>query len=124
MKLLIAYDSKTGNVKRFINKLEMKAVQIEEDMILNEPFVLITYTTGFGSVPQKVLKFLEKNHHNLVAVAASGNRNWGQNFCKSADTISASYKVPVVLKFELSGTQQDIKNFKERVMSIETHRTK
>lgn len=122
--MIIAYDSKTGNVNRFVSKLSMDAVQITEDMMLKDPFVLITYTTGYGLVPQKVLKFLQNNHHNMVAVAASGNRNWGQNYCKSADIISASYKVPILLKFEMSGTQQDIKYFKERVMSIETHRTK
>jgi protein involved in ribonucleotide reduction len=122
--MIIAYDSKTGNVKRFVNKLNMNVVQISEDTVINEPFVLITYTTGFGQVPKKVAQFLDKNHENLVGVAASGNKNWGDMFCKSADTISDKYKVPVVAKFELSGTKKDVENFRERVMTIETHRVK
>lgn len=120
--MLIAYDSKTGNVRRFVNKLNMRAIQIEEDLILNEPFVLITYTTGFGQVPQKVIKFLEKNHKYLIGVAASGNRNWGDMFAKSADIISFKYMVPIVTKFELSGTELDVQNFKRRVMEIAAHR--
>lgn len=120
----IAYDSKTGNVKRFVNKLNIDAIEINEDLILEELFVLITYTTGFGQVPQKVLHFLEKNHSNLLGVAASGNRNWGNNFCKSADTISNMYNVPIIHKFELSGTKKDVDKFLDGVNSIETYRIK
>lgn len=58
--MLIAYDSKTGNVKRFINKLKLPAVQIEEQMTIEEPYVLITYTTGFGQIPERVSSFLKK----------------------------------------------------------------
>jgi protein involved in ribonucleotide reduction len=117
--MLVVYDSKTGNVKRFINKLNMRAVQIDEQQEVNEPFVLVTYTTGFGQVPERVNHFLETNHVMLRGVSASGNRNWGPGFAKSADTISSKYDVPVILKFELSGTNQDRENFVERVRAIE-----
>lgn len=124
IKLLIAYDSKTGNVRRFVNKLNMEIVQIDETMILSEPFVLITYTTGFGQVPKKVLDFLQNNHQNMIAVAGSGNRNWGDNFCKSARTISERHNVPIIHMFELSGTKNDVNKFIDGVNSIETHRIK
>ncbi len=55
--MLVAYDSMTGNVKRFIHKLNMPAVQIGEDLVIDEDFILITYTTGFGNVPERVLEF-------------------------------------------------------------------
>ncbi|ANS73350.1 ribonucleotide reductase stimulatory protein [Paenibacillus yonginensis] len=113
--MLIAYDSKTGNVKRFINKLKMQAVQIDESMTIDEPFVLVTYTTGFGQVPERVASFLQRNHDRLVGVAASGNRNWGDRFAKSADIISEKYDVPVISKFELSGTFGDAERFKQEV---------
>ena len=92
--MLIAYDSKTGNVRRFIAKLQMPAVQIEEAMTMDEPFVLVTYTTGFGQIPPKVASFLESNSSRLQGVAASGNRNWGDGFAKSADPISDLYMCP------------------------------
>lgn len=119
--MLVVYDSKTGNVKRFINKLNMRAVPIDEQDQVDEPFVLVTYTTGFGQVPEKVNSFLETNHEMLRGVSASGNRNWGQGFAKSADTISRKYDVPVILKFELSGTSQDTQHFVERVQAIEAY---
>lgn len=113
--LLIAFDSKTGNVRRFVKKINSNAIQIDEEMILDEKFVLITYTTGMGKVPSKVSKFLEKNHKNMVAVAASGNRNWGESFCKSANTIAEKYNVPVILRFEMAGTPTDVEKFKDTI---------
>jgi protein involved in ribonucleotide reduction len=117
--MLVVYDSKTGNVKRFINKLNMRSMPIDEQVRLEEPFVLVTYTTGFGQVPEKVNAFLKSNHDLLRGVSASGNRNWGSGFAKSADTISSMYDVPVILKFELSGTSLDTEYFVERVRAIE-----
>lgn len=119
--MLVVYDSKTGNVKRFVKKLNMQAVSIDDMATVDEPFVLITYTTGFGQVPQKVNDFLKDNHKMLRGVSASGNRNWGTGFAKSADTISQAYNVPVISKFELSGTNQDMLQFIERVQTIETY---
>jgi protein involved in ribonucleotide reduction len=116
--MLIAYDSKTGNVRRFIEKLKLPAVQIEDTMILDEPFVLVTYTTGFGQVPAKVMSFLKYNHPRLKGVSASGNRNWGEGFARSADRIAEMYGVPVLGKFELSGTQRDVDNFRQGVAAI------
>ncbi|WP_068496601.1 class Ib ribonucleoside-diphosphate reductase assembly flavoprotein NrdI [Paenibacillus kribbensis] len=116
--MLIAYDSKTGNVKRFIGKLKLPAVQIQEQMTIDEPYVLITYTTGFGQIPERVSSFLQKNAQNLVGVAASGNRNWGECFAKSADLIADHYNVPVISKFELSGTFGDVERFKQEVSRV------
>ncbi|MGG3672224.1 class Ib ribonucleoside-diphosphate reductase assembly flavoprotein NrdI [Bacillus nitratireducens] len=119
--MLVAYDSMTGNVKRFIQKLNMPTVQIDEDLVIDEDFILITYTTGFGNVPERVLDFLERNNEKLKGVSASGNRNWGDMFGASADKISTKYEVPIVSKFELSGTNNDVEYFKESVREIAKH---
>lgn len=119
--MLVVYDSKTGNVKRFISKLNMRVIPIEEQEAIQEPFVLITYTTGFGQVPERVMSFLKRNSKHLRGVSASGNRNWGTGFAKSADTIAELYNVPVISKFELSGTKYDTENFVERVRTIEAY---
>ncbi|GIQ68772.1 class Ib ribonucleoside-diphosphate reductase assembly flavoprotein NrdI [Xylanibacillus composti] len=116
--MLIAYDSRTGNVRRFIAKLNMPAVQIDDQLSLDEPFVLVTYTTGFGQVPDKVDAFLKRNYRRMRGVSASGNRNWGDRFAASADRIAELYGVPVVSKFELSGTRQDVDQFRQGVSSI------
>jgi protein involved in ribonucleotide reduction len=126
--MLVVYSSKTGNVKRFVNKLEgVRSISINEvgDSKVDEPYVLITYTTGFGEVPSEVEEFLTNNHENLIAVCSSGNRNWGENFAIAADKISHKYNVPILLKFELSGGKGDVEKFKERVQRIyEVYRAK
>ncbi|RNB53722.1 class Ib ribonucleoside-diphosphate reductase assembly flavoprotein NrdI [Brevibacillus gelatini] len=119
--MLIAFDSKTGNVRRFVSKLGLPHVEIEPEMVIEEPFVLVTYTTGFGQVPEKVERFLKRNHVYLRGVSASGNRNWGASFAKSADTIASQYGVPVISKFELSGTGRDVEQFTSGVAAIATH---
>lgn len=122
--MLIVYASKTGNVKRFIAKTGLDAVHVKDCPVVDEPFVLVTYTTGFGLVPAEVSSFLSNNHKYLVAVAASGNVNWGDDmYAKSADTISLLYGVPVLMKFELSGTSDDVDLFIQEVSRVETHRT-
>jgi protein involved in ribonucleotide reduction len=119
--LLVVFDSKTGNVKRFVKKLKMHTVEITDDLIIDEPFVLVTYTTGFGNVPESTVKFLKKNYKYLKGVAASGNRNWGENYAKSADLISTQYSVPIISKFELSGTNQDVERFLQEVEKLVTN---
>lgn len=116
--MLIAYDSRTGNVRRFVQKLPLPSVQIQDSLELDEPFVLITYTTGFGQAPEKVMRFLQHNHNRLLGVAASGNRNWGEHFARSADRISDLYGVPIIGKFELSGTKQDADQFIREVEEL------
>lgn len=117
--MLIAFDSRTGNVGRFIEKCGLRAVKIDADTVLSEPFVIVTYVTGFGKVPDKTEKFLRNNHALLSGVSSSGNRNWGDAFAVSADRISEGYGVPVVSKFELSGTKDDVQNFIEGVHKID-----
>ncbi|WP_270170260.1 class Ib ribonucleoside-diphosphate reductase assembly flavoprotein NrdI [Paenibacillus sp. SYP-B4298] len=116
--MLVVYDSKTGNVRRFVEKLGMRAVQLSENMYIEEPFVLITYTTGFGQVPERVSIFLRQNFRYLAGVSASGNRNWGAAFGKSADIVSNRYGVPVLSKFELAGSAEDVRRFEREVSAL------
>lgn len=118
--MLLVYDSRTGNVDRFVQKTGMAHVRLTEDMQVNEPFVLVSYTTGFGQVPEKVAQFLKRNSHYLCGVAGSGNRNWGDAFARCADKIAAEYRVPLLHKFELSGTQSDVETFREKVSQLAT----
>lgn len=120
IKVLVVYDSMTGNVQRFVNKLDkFNSIKIRDDLFIDEPFVLITYTTGFGQVPDSVAKFLNQNYTNLKAVAASGNKNWGSYFANSGDVISKTFNVPLILKFEMSGTSEDANKFMQEVKRID-----
>ena len=111
----------TGNVERFVNKLKHKHVdKLSENKIINEPFCLVTYTIGFGEVPESTKKFLSKNNKYIKGVASSGNKVWGSNFAKAGDIISKQYDIPLLLKFELGGNELDVEKFKQEVMRIDT----
>lgn len=114
--ITIYYDSRTGNVKRFIEsvskRMPINAINInDQEYFENIPGHLITYTTGSAQIPVTTSYFLERHSNLIISVSASGNRNWGSNFAKSADKISELYKLPVLLKFELSGFPSDVENF-------------
>ncbi|WP_342493958.1 class Ib ribonucleoside-diphosphate reductase assembly flavoprotein NrdI [Bacillus sp. FSL R5-0447] len=117
--MLIAYYSLTGNVRRFVAKTGLATVEIKPDLMLAEPFVCVTGTYGFGQVAGTVSDFLADNSDYLAGVAASGNRNWGDNYAKAADVIAAQYGVPVVGRFELAGTDTDVRQFIERVNELD-----
>lgn len=116
--MLIAYYSLAGNVRRFVSKTGLPAVEINPDMLLTEPFVLVTGTYGFGQVAGTVWDFLADNGDLMAGVAASGNRVWADNFAKAADLIAEEYGVPVINKFELSGTDKDVEILKRWVSGV------
>ncbi|RYL95690.1 class Ib ribonucleoside-diphosphate reductase assembly flavoprotein NrdI [Sporolactobacillus sp. THM7-4] len=116
--MLILYHSLTGNVRRFLAKTGLPHEPITRNETVDQPFLLVTNTIGFGDAPDRVKVFLRRNSRFLKAVAASGNRNWGTNFARAADVISAAYHVPILYKFELGGTTDDVIQFKERVKAL------
>lgn len=118
MEPLIVYDSMTGNVKRFVSRTGYRAIQIQEHLKVEEPYILVTYTIGFGEIPPTTKEFLNRNSLFLLAVSGSGNKNWGLTFCQSIKTISKNYEVPIVHTFELAGTEEDVRLFKQEVERI------
>ena len=111
----IYYASMTGNVRRFVGKLGVVATDIKAERNPTEPFVLVTYTFGFGEIPAEVDAWLTHSHTLLRGVAVSGNRNWGDNYGAAGELISKRYNVPLLHKFELAGTDEDVRIFNERM---------
>src|SRR5690606_39346397 len=97
----IYYDSKTGNVERFVQKItsliNWKAVKIHPDMNIERPGHLITFTTRFGEVPETTAGFMHKAGALVRSVSSSGNRNWGKNFAVAGDKLADRYELPLLL---------------------------
>jgi protein involved in ribonucleotide reduction len=107
---MIVFASRTGNVRSIVDKLHLPSLEIVLDLVVNQPYFLLTYTDGLGDVPEFVSTFLEyrENRKYLKGVIASGNINFGESFCKSADVISEKYHVPVIQRIDLRGTDEDL----------------
>ncbi|MEW9697981.1 class Ib ribonucleoside-diphosphate reductase assembly flavoprotein NrdI [Paenibacillus sp. SI8] len=114
--MLIVYYSLTGNVRRFVERTGLRSHTADKPP--GEPFVIVTPTVGFGAVPASVERYLAKYGGLLRGVAASGNRNWGANYGAAADMIAQEYRVPIIHKFELAGTAEDIRKFNEGVDAL------
>ena len=77
----VVYASLTGNTKRLMDKLaqarpEWQIIRIQDGVTVNQPFHLVTFTTGVGQVPALVERFLQQHRHLLQSVTVSGNMNW------------------------------------------------
>ena len=124
----IYYDSKTGNVERFMQKVAeltgWEVHKIQPDMGVEHEGHLVTFTTRFGEIPETTKSFLHHANPHLLSVSSSGNRNWGQNFAVAGDKLAAEYGIPLALKFELSGTNEDINEFIAIIKARRNHGNK
>lgn len=125
IKYILVYDSRTGNVESFCNKLSenlpnLDIKKITSDCQVNEnaKIILVTYTDGYGNVPPKTINFINKNYCKIKAVMCSGNRNWGQNFANAGKIIADKLKIPLLHQFELRGTTNDLKIAIEGIQKI------
>lgn len=109
----IVYASRTGNVQSFIDKTGLEDTLIIDNgnEKVNENYVLVTFTDGYGELPEEVATFLENNNEFLVGVAASGDLSYGDAYCLAADVVSDTYGVPTLAKFEFDGTNEDVETF-------------
>ena len=124
--MLVFFSSTSENTARFIEKLDVPAVRIPlmaaeaAEFTVDEDFVLVTPTYGQGRVPPQVVKFLnlEQNRVRCKGVIGSGNRNFFEDFAKAGTTVSAKLQVPLIYRFELAGTPEDIEQTHERLNTL------
>jgi len=105
---MIAFASRTGNVKYIVSRLHLPAIEIADDVKLEEPFLLFTYTDGLGDVPRAVAQFMDRNGALCRGVIVSGNSNFGHRvFGGAGDAIARQWRIPLVRKIDLRGFAED-----------------
>ncbi|PWI42642.1 class Ib ribonucleoside-diphosphate reductase assembly flavoprotein NrdI [Streptomyces sp. ICBB 8177] len=122
---LVYFSSVSENTKRFVERLGMPAtrtpVHPHRDPLPHAtgPYVLIVPTYGGGdpasAVPRQVARFLNDpaDRALLRGVIASGNTNFGADYCLAGRVIAAKCGVPLLYRFELLGTDHDVRAVKE-----------
>lgn len=121
--MIIYYDSLTGNTKRFVEKVlkqrpDWEAFKIKPKEIIDRPGHLITFTIGIGNIPLTTTIFVKNNKDKILSVSSTGNRNWGENFGLAADKIAKHYKIPFLMKVEMSGLQNDVEDFIQKIEAM------
>lgn len=120
MSNLVYFSSASENTHRFVQKLGLQANRIpllakDEPLVATEPYVLVLPTYGGGpetkAVPKQVIRFLndERNRMFIRGVIAAGNTNFGEAYGIAGDIIGHKLNVPVLYKFELFGTPDDVR---------------
>lgn len=120
---LIYFSSASENTHRFALKLSAAArveriplKSADAPLRATEPYILMLPTYGGGSrrgadVPKQVIRFLndEENRSLLRGVIASGNTNFGADYCRAGEIVAAKCNVPLLYRFELLGTSEDVR---------------
>ena len=124
---VVYFSSVSENTKRFVDKLEAQSVRIPirtdeaAEFVHDRDSVLVLPTYGGGNdnstVPKQVIKFLNNpdNRKHIKAVIAGGNTNFGSHFGKAGDIVADKLGVPVLYRFGITGTPEDVIEVKERL---------
>lgn len=118
---VVFFSNTTNNTGRFVDRLKWPSVHripilpADGHLKVTEPYILIfpTYAGGReveAATPRQVIKFLNdpENRALIRGVVASGNTNFGRTYCRGGDIISEKCKVPVLHRFELLGSDEDV----------------
>lgn len=131
---LIYFSTRSGNTHRFIQKLELPARRIpiareEAATLATRPFVLVTPTYGGGgakgAVPAPVIRFLNDadNRALLKGVIAGGNTCFGAAYGLAGRIIAEKCGVPLLYRFELLGTDDDVTRVRKGVKEFWTRQS-
>lgn len=129
MNLIVVYYSMTNQTEEFIKKVKPKCpdirfarLQIGQNGIPEDEFLLITPTYNQGQIPMPVKRFLEpeETHEKLLGVVSSGNKNWGKMFANAGNIISEQYDVPLLHKYELRGNEMDVDTVVDIIHTLAT----
>lgn len=125
--MITYFSSVSGYTHRFVEKLGLPAQRIplrprvEEMLIIEEPCVLIVPTYGAGpqtkAIPKQVIQFLnvKQNRDRVWGVIGAGNTNFGDGYAIAGDLISAKLQIPLLYRFEIFGTPEDVERVQEGV---------
>lgn len=129
--LIVYFSSISGNTRKFVEKLGFPSQRLplrtgEDAPVMDRPFVLCVPTYGRprsgAAIPPQVMKFLRepRNRELMLGVMGAGNTNFGEDFGIAADKIAAKCQVPVLYKFELMGTSEDVTRVHEGLTAFWT----
>lgn len=110
----IVYFSRSGNIKSIVDQLENPSLRIENGKeIVNEPYVLMTSSIGYGEIPPVVQEFLKNNSKLIKAVAGSGSMaRHADTFNFASKKISKEYNVDLLVAVDGKGTSEDLQELK------------
>ncbi len=132
---IVFFSNYSGNTKRFVEKLGFSSTQIplkwddSSPLVVEKEYVLFVPTYGGGNdhhtVPRQVVKFLNvlQNRELIRGVVGFGNTNFGEQYCKAVDIVSAKTGAPLLYRVEITGTPEDVEQVTKRMEQLWTTNT-
>jgi protein involved in ribonucleotide reduction len=128
---IVYYSSTSENTHRFVEKLGVASVRLpvnagSEPPVVDEPYILVVPTYGGnggkGAVPKPVIHFLNNpaNRSLIRGVIAAGNTNFGTAYGAAGEIVSQKCAVPLLYRFELLGTEEDVENVRQGLVRFWT----
>lgn len=138
---IVYFSSVTENTHRFASKLDVDTFRIPVKIdkqnipVFDKDYILICPTYGGGvsmghtivnqkknsrPVPPQVRAFLSvpENKKHLMGVIATGNINFGADYCVAGEVISRRFGVPYLYRFEMMGSERDVDKVHEILRDI------
>lgn len=132
---VVYFSSVTNNTYRFVEKLDVPSTRIpirKQDSpmpVVEEDYLLICPTYGGGAgmvgensrpVPPQVRHFLRHhdNYRHMMAVVATGNINFGPDYCIAGEVIADRFNIPYIHRLELMGNDDDVAQLREKMKNI------
>lgn len=128
--MIVYFSTVSENTHRFVVKLGLPAQRIPlsnsaaAQFKVDAPYVLIVPSYGGGklegAVPKPVIHFLNQaaNRALLRGVITAGNTNFGQAYGIAGRVIAQKCQVPLLYKFELLGTSDDVERVRAGVQAF------
>lgn len=120
----LVYYTKTGNTKRFVDKINgyesIELSPIDPFITLNEPYILVIPSYEPNVLPEiyeTLVDFFEIND-NVVLCAGTfsgGNLNFNDKFGVTAKWIKKKYNIPIIRMFEFQGGDRDVAELEKQL---------
>lgn len=126
--MLVVYISLTGNTRRFVEKLGMDSLEVNQmnpyiEVSRDYVFILPTYSDTMTDIASDFINHKD-NRKYIKGIIGGGEKNFGRNYVFSAKDLSRDEGVSLIFDFEKSGNSLDVENFKKEVQKIEITKAK
>ena len=119
----VVYLSVVGNTRRFVDKLGVDALELDDLTVyteMDEPFILITPTYEIEATDLNN-DFLETgdNVKYCKGVIGAGNLNFESLYCFTAKDLEEDYGIPLLYTFEFMGSPKDVDEVKRILTELQ-----
>lgn len=120
----LVYYTKTGNTKRFVDKINgyesIELSPIDPFITLNKPYILVIPSYEPNVLPE-IYEALDEflghgdNYELCAGTFSGGNLNFNDKFGVTAKWVEEKYDIPIIRMFEFQGGDRDVAELEKQL---------